>query len=388
MKTRDIVLLSTAEWENPFWTNKQHVAVELAKQGHKIFYIDSLGLRRPTVSNQDMARIIKRLKKAFKTPKEVKKNIWVWSPVLIPFQNKNLIRKFNYFILNNWLNYWLKKLNFEQDLFWTYNPLTTKLFDTNKYKQLVYHCVDEIKAQPGMPIDILEQAEQELLFLSDVVFTTSIKLYESRKTFNKNTYYLPNVADFDHFSKARDEKTEIPLDLQQIPSPRIGFIGAISGYKIDFKLLEYLARKHSNYSFVLIGKVGEGDPWTNVDNLKNYKNIYFLGPRLYNELPAYLKGIDVAILPNNINKYTESMFPMKFFEYLAAGKPIVSVNLSSLQEYKNVCYLSKNYEEFSKNIEIALKNVNFNLEKRLSLASKFTYKNRTSKMMNIIKGLK
>ncbi len=388
MKKEDIVLLSTAEWDNPFWTNKQHVAVELAKLDYRVFYIDSLGLRRPSVSTQDGKRIIKRIKKAIKPPIEVRKNIWVWSPILIPFQSKKIIRKVNFFLLNNWLDYWLDKLEFNKNIFWTYNPLTMDLFDVQKYDKLIYHCVDEIKAQPGMPVKILERAEKNLIVNSDVIFTTSLKLYESRKLWNSNTYYLPNVADFDHFSKAMDESTNIPTDLLKIPSPRIGFIGAISSYKLDFDLIEYLAKKHPNYSFIFIGKIGEGDPWTNVDKLKKYNNIYFLGPRDYNVLPNYLKGIDVTILPNKINEYTKSMFPMKFFEYLAAGKPIVSVDLPALKEFRNVFLVSKTYEEFSENIDKFLENPNFNLEERMILAKKYTYKERTKKMIKIIEGLK
>ena len=384
MKQKDIILLSTAEWDNPFWTNKQHVAVELAKRGHRVFYIDSLGLRRPSVSSQDISRIVKRVKKAFQKPKKVQENLWVWSPILLPFQSKPWVRKFNFFLLNKWLKFWLRNLNLDQDIFWTYNPLTTKLFDTKSYKQLIYHCVDEIKAQPGMPVEILEEAEEELTTLSDFVFATSMKLYETRKVWNDKTYYFSNVADFNHFSKAREKSTLVPSDLSTIPSPRVGFIGALSGYKVDFKLLEYLATTHPDYSFVLIGKVGEGDPWTNIDNLKKCNNVFFLGPKPYEQLPAYLKGLEVVTLPNNINEYTDSMFPMKFFEYLAAGKPIVSVNLLALQEYKNICFLSETYEDFSNNIEIALKDSDYNLEERLSLAKKFTYKTRTAKMMNII----
>jgi len=380
----DIILLSTAEWDNPFWTNKQHVAKELAKRGHRVFYIDSLGLRRPSATSQDLRRIIKRVKKAFQPPREVQKNLWVWSPILLPFQSKSWVREINYTILNRWLNFWLKRLKFKKDIFWTYNPMTTKVFDTKLYKKLIYHCVDEIKAQPGMPTKIIEQAEIELVKQADFIFTTSKKLYDTRKRWNENTFYFSNVADFNHFAKARQKDTIIPDDLKNIPTPRIGFIGAISGYKIDFKLIEFLAKKHSNYSFIFIGKVGEGDPWTNIDNLKKLDNIYFLGAKPYDKLPNYLKGIDVAILPNNINEYTNAMFPMKFFEYLSAGKPIVSVDLLALQDYKDICYLSKDYNEFSYNLQRVLEDINYNLKDRLELAKQFTYESRTNKMMHII----
>ena len=387
MKKRDIVLLSTAEWDNPFWTNKQHVAVELAKLGHRVFYIDSLGLRRPSVNSQDISRIARRIEKALRCPRKVQNNLWVWSPLLLPFQSIAAVRNFNRIILNRWLDHWLKRLDFDKDIFWTYNPLTSKLFSTEEYDKLIYHCVDEIKAQPGMPVHILEEAENELVTRSDFVFTTSRHLYETRKRLNPHTHYFSNVADFDHFSKAIDAETAIPEDLLAIPKPRIGFIGAISGYKIDFNLIEYLAKAHPYYSFVLIGKVGEGDPWTNIEQLKNLKNIYLLGPRPYASLPCYLKGFDVAMLPNNLNEYTKSMFPMKFFEYLAAGKPVVSTDLDSLKEFESIIFLSQDYQEFSTNLSKALEHPKENLEEGLALAKKFTYESRTRKMLDIIEGV-
>jgi glycosyltransferase involved in cell wall biosynthesis len=231
---------------------------------------------------------------------------------------------------------------------------------------------------------MIEKAEEELLKKADIVFTTSSQLLKSRKVLNPRSYYFPNVADHDHFSRALLHGTIVPDDLRVIQPPRIGFIGAISSYKVDFNLIAYVARAHPDWSVVLIGKVGEGDPWTNIENIKNLPNVFILGPRPYTQLPAYLKGIDVAILPNQLNAYTQAMFPMKFFEYLAAGKPIVSVNLPALREYSDMAYLAKSYEDFVLGIEKAL---NDSVEKRIRrsmIASQYTYKSRTEQMMLII----
>src|SRR3989304_188571 len=99
MTTRphDVVMLSTADWDNPFWTNKQHVAVQLAASGYRVFYIDSLGLRRPSASAQDTKRIFRRLQKSVTGPRKVWENIWVWSPFVIPLQKYGLIRRLNRF---------------------------------------------------------------------------------------------------------------------------------------------------------------------------------------------------------------------------------------------------------------------------------------------------
>ncbi|MDR9768939.1 hypothetical protein [Acetomicrobium sp.] len=229
----DIVLFSTSDWDNPFWTNKQHVALELNKQGHRIFYIDSIGLRRPSANPSDINRIAKRILKACGSPKMVRGDLWVWSPLLIPFHRLNIITKINYTILNRWLHYWLRKLKFKPRLLWTYNPITMKLLDTTRFDIIVYHCVDEIKEQPGMPYETIKEAEEKLVSTADIIFVTSQSLLETRKQLNSRTYYFPNVADYDHFSKAMLNSTAVPDDLDNIPKPRIGFVGA----KVDIKLI-------------------------------------------------------------------------------------------------------------------------------------------------------
>lgn len=384
MKTTDIVMLSTADWDNPFWTNKQHVACELARTGYKVFYIDSLGLRRPSASVQDMKRILGRLKKAIRPPQNVRENLWVWSPIVIPFQRYKFVQFLNRFLLNAGLKFWLWKLSFKNSWFWTYNPMTTRFFNLKDYNKTVYHCVDEIKAQPGMPVEEIEAAETELMREVGVCFVTAEHLLETRRQLNPKTHYFSNVADYAHFSKARDEATVIPADMAEFKKPVIGFVGAISGYKVNFDLLKQMSDKHPEWSIVMIGKVGEGDPWTDVSLLKDNKNIHFIGPRDYKTLPNYLKSFDVAILPNMLNEYTKSMFPMKFFEYLAAGLPVVATQLHAIREYTHVAAICASNEEFVQAIENALAGKVASLESRLEVAKEKTYERRTARMLEII----
>ncbi len=382
---RNIILLSTADWDNPFWTNKQHVAVDLAKRGNKILYIDSLGLRSPGLNKKDFTRIIKRIIKAIKPPRQVSDNIWVWSPITLPWNNYKLVRQINRIFLKLAITFWSKKLSLLNPWLWTYNPLTTEFIDLKKYNKVIYHCVDEIKAQPGMPVNILERAEKDLVSGADIVFVTAPNLLISRKKLNDNTYYFSNVADFNHFSKAMKADTLVPTDLLEIKGPILGFIGAVSSYKVNFELLIYIAEQRPEWNIVIIGQVGEGDPSTDVAKLESMSNIYILGPRPYKDLPCYLKGFDVALLPNNINEYTDNMFPMKFFEYLAAGKPVVSVELKAIMEFEGIVKIGKNKELFLEAIEETLQGKVANLEDRISLASKYTYESRSNKMLNMIK---
>ncbi|MBU9828368.1 glycosyltransferase [Rahnella sp. FC061912-K] len=381
---KEIVLLSTADWDNPFWTNKQHVAVEFARRGYKVLYIDSLGLRKPSLNKKDFSRILKKLFKALRPPKKVQENIWIWSPITLPWNEYRAVRSFNKFYLSFFVKVWSKFLGFRKPWLWTYNPLTTEFLNPHDFSKTIYHCVDEIKAQPGMPIDVLEREEKTLIQQASIVFVTALQLKESRVQWNKNIHYFSNVADYVHFNKAVTENYTIPDDMKNITSPIVGFIGAVSSYKIDLDLISYLALQRPQYSIVIIGEIGEGDPSTKIDILKKHKNIHLLGPKPYNVLPQYLKYFDVALLPNNLNQYTDNMFPMKFFEYLAAGKPIVSVDLSSIKEFHNVVKIGKDNLEFVVGVDAVICGDVIPLDERLALAKEYTYETRTDKMLEML----
>jgi glycosyltransferase involved in cell wall biosynthesis len=380
----DIVMLSTADWDNPFWTNKQHVAVELARRGHRVLYVDSLGLRRPSASAQDLGRIGRRLARAVRPPREVRERLWVWSPLAIPLQHRPLVRALNRASLAAGLSICAGVLRLRREVLWTYNPMTTRLFPMRGFDTVVYHCVDEIDAQRGMPAHEIREAERELLAAADCCFVTAEHLLATRRPHCANIHYLPNVADFEHFARARAADTAIPDDLARLPAPRIGFVGAISDHKIDVALLRRLAEAHPEWSIVLIGKIGEGDPWADVAELRGLSNMHLLGPRSYAELPAYLKGFDAALLPSALNDYTRGMFPMKFFEYLAAGCPVVSTELPALRAYAHVASFAATHEEFVAALESALRGRGPALAARLAVAREHTYERRTARMLELL----
>ena len=381
----DVVLVSTADWDNPFWTNKQHTAVALAKRGHRVLYIDSQGLRRPSLGARDFRRVLRRLGKALAAPREVRPNIWVWSPFAIPLQKYALVRGLNRLLLGVGLARALRLTGLRRDVLWTYSPLTTRLYDLKPYRLAVYHCVDDIKAQPGMPRETIEAADEALTRAADIVFTTAPRLQELHAPLNPETHYAPNVADYDHFSRART--AEVPDDLKALPGRVIGFVGAVSGYKLDLELLKAVAELRPGYSFVLIGEVGEGDPWTDISALQGTGNIHLIGPRPYEQLPDYLAGFDVAIIPSRINEYTASMFPMKFFEYLAAGRPVVATSLPALEGYGALLFRADTAEDFARALDAAIAGEGADLEQRTAMARAHTYDSRLEGMIDQILAL-
>ena len=385
----NIVMLSTAEWDNPFWTNKQHTACSLADSGHRVFYIESLGLRSPDANHgRDWRRLFKRLLRAFLLPRRVRKNVWVWSPLVIPAASSKLLQYINKFLFSTVLVFYRYLYSFRSAVLWTYNPLTLLYTKPNLFDALIYHCVDEISAQPGMNAKLIQMQEKKLCSLADHVFVTSSSLYSTRSQWTNYITYLPNVVDPDHFSKDRSVSASVPVEYESIPEPRLLFVGALSAYKVDFKLVQKLALICPNWSIVLVGLVGEGDPGTSINQLLDIENIYLLGPKPYKELPGLMHYSDVGLLPCVLNNYTRAMFPMKFFEYLAAGLPVVSTNLPSLEEFADYVNFANSAEEFASQInDILAHSSAFDQLGVKKLVSNHSYRKRTEKMIATIKYL-
>jgi glycosyltransferase involved in cell wall biosynthesis len=380
----DVVLLSTAEWANPFWTNKQHTALQLARLGCRVFYVDSLGLRRPTATAKDFKRLFQRLLRAFRPPRRAAAGVWVWSPLLVPAARHSWLKALNRIVLRVGLAFWLLILGFRKAVLWTYNPITSTLLRLQDYRLVVYHCVDDIAAQPGMDAAGIWASEQQLCEAADLVFVTSKELLASRASLNPaNTYYYPNVVDYAHFARGGSPDGSTPADLLgSCPSPRIGFVGAISSYKVDFLLLRELAEANPQWSFVLLGSVGEGDPLTDPALLEGLANLHLLGPRSYADLPAYMAAFDVALIPAPINAYTRAMFPMKFFEYLAAGAPVVATPLPALEDFGDVFLQASTPAQFTAAIASILEGQSgLNPEHADRLARAYSYRERTQWML-------
>lgn len=358
LEKRDCILFSTADWDTPYWTNKQHTAVEMARLGWRVLYVESVGIRAPNLrSGMDLGRIARRLWRGLRGPRQVQDTIWVISPLTVPFkQGHPWIKAFNQGFLAWTIQRFLKRRHFIDPLIWTYHPFMLKtlehlgLASRRTRAQIAYHCVDDIAAIPGVDAQAFHVEEAKLLKLSDAVFTTAESLQARCSEFNSNTHFFPNVADPSHFGKALIE-APLPNDLAQIPEPRLAYIGALSDFKVDFELLKAVADQHPEWHFVLIGEEREGQNNAVLASMSRMPNVHLLGYKPYRELPDYLRGIRVGLLPTLINDYTRGMFPMKYYEYLSAGVPVVSTPLEFTQSTRTWMEIASTSAEFAEAID-------------------------------------
>ncbi|KVH47204.1 glycosyl transferase family 1 [Burkholderia diffusa] len=329
----DCVLFSTADWDEPYWTNKQHTASILASRGWRVLYVESVGFRAPKVgSGRDWARLWRRLWRGMQSlmlgPARRAPNVWVLSPLMVPAKHHwPLLRALNQALLRWTVTRFTRGSRFVAPVVWTYHPYMLDAISRLSRGPLVYHCVDDIGAIPGVDVDAFELAQRELLAGCDAVFTTATALLDKCRPYNANTHFFGNVVDADHFGAALQDAGPLPAELAAIPTPRIVYHGVLSDFKVDFALLHDAARMRPDWHWVLIGEEREGQRSDLAARVAALPNVHRLGYRSYDTLPAYLRGMQVGMLPTLLNDYTRSMFPMKFYEYLAAGLPVVSTPL-------------------------------------------------------------
>lgn len=200
---------------------------------------------------------------------------------------------------------------------WYYTPMMLSFSRHLDASALVYDCMDELSKFRFAPEGLLE-LEQELIDKADLVFTGGSSLFEAKKDRHASVHLFPSSVDRDHFGKARTAIKD-PADQAELPHPRLGFFGVIDE-RFDIDLLDRIAEMRPEWSFVMAGPVVKIAP----EDLPQRPNIHYLGPKTYGELPSYLAGWDVALMPFAMNESTQFISPTKTPEYLSGGKPIVS----------------------------------------------------------------
>jgi len=223
----------------------------------------------------------------------------------------------------NLLDEYLAAERLEDFTAWYYTPMALRFSDHLTPEVTVYDCMDELSAFQGAPPELIEQ-EQRLFERADVVFAGGASLFASKKTQHGNVHLFPSSIEQAHFAKAREGKQD-PADQAQIPHPRIGFYGVLDE-RLDRDLLREVAAAHPEWHFVLIGPVVK----IREEDLPRGANLHYLAQKDYAELPAYLSGWDVAMLPFARNQSTRFISPTKTPEYLAAGKPTVSTPITDV----------------------------------------------------------
>lgn len=325
LKHKDIVIISISDWEGPKRI-RQYLSEELARQGNRVLFVESQYTFSKFIKKPSLSRLFRFLR----GPRRLAEDLYLLAtfPFLPGGEFSGFLSRTNWNIERTFLRNAMKRLGFRNPLLWmfAYNarPLIGKLGESLS----IYFCNDAF----SLLVDskTLQQRvaalEQDLLKEVDVVFTVSDKLSQEKSQFHPSVHTIYHGVDIRLFQQSISMPGATrPADLPA-KSPIIGYSGVIR-YMLDLEMIGFVADRQPGWSIVLVGPVTESraDFYSQIEELKRRPNVHFLGSKRPEELPPYINAFDVCLLPyvqGEVSTYYSA--PLKFYEYLAAGKPVVS----------------------------------------------------------------
>ena len=385
LKNENIICISSIDWDF-IWQGHQEIMSNFAKNGNKVLFIENTGARSPGI--KDYSRIKNRIKNWIKGVKGIREeidNLYVFSPIVLPFPYSRIARWINRRLMLVTIERWMRSADFTNPIIWTFlpTPLSIDIADNLTRKLFIYYCIDNFAASSAHARKI-KQSEKTLLSKVDMVFTTSRELYNYCSGYNKQVYTFPFGVNFSQFERVSSGSKEKPLELKDIRPPMIGYVGGVHKW-IDLDLIKKAAENHPEYSFVFIGPVQ-----TDVSRLSGLKNIYFLGKKDHEILPCFIKAFDACIIPYLITDYTNNVYPTKLNEYLALGKGVVSTALPEVCSFnsqfgEDLVYIAHDVSDFSSLIRKAMDEKGQEVrDKRINVARQNSWENRMEEMCALI----
>ena len=293
-----------------------------------------------------------------------------FSPILygkMPILDSKLANKLSIKLTSPNLYSVLSKNKFgDVDILWLTNPKYYYLIDKIKYKKLFYRCADDISAFKES-CKTITYFEEEIIKKADRVFVTAHSLIEKKKYLRDDLIYLPNGVELDNFIR---DKYILPEEYKNNDRKKCIYVGAIDHW-FDVKLIKNCAEKLKNIDFYLIGPVRTG-----LSILESNKNVHILGKKDYKDIPNYLYYSDVSIIPFEVSTLTDSITPIKLYEYMSVGLNVVSTNFKEMQYINSPAYVAKDYDEFCSDIEQAIENKEENRGKNIQFAKENTWEKR------------
>ncbi|MDP3787238.1 MAG: ElyC/SanA/YdcF family protein [Candidatus Omnitrophota bacterium] len=384
LKNENIICISSIDWDF-IWQGHQEIMSTFAKNGNRVLFIENTGIRSPTL--RDIPRIRKRIVNWLNSIKGFRKeteNLYIYSPLILPFPYSRIARWVNKYLMLKALNQWMKVMRFDNPIVWTFLPtgIALDIIHSVNAKVLIYYYIADFDNLVKNHIK-LRKTEEKLIKECDIIFVQGQYFKEKCLKFNKNVFIFPfgvNIDVFENFKK--HNHCDIPKDLAGIRHPVIGYIGGLHRH-IDFDLIKDMAIKHPEWSIVMIGP-----EQTDISQIRDLKNIYLLGKKDFSQLPSYVNQFDVGIVPYLLTEYTETVYPTKVNEYHIMGKPVVSTFLPEVikSDKDGLVLIAGDSADFPEKIKSALsaKTDKESINARISAARSNSWSNRIEEMSSIM----
>jgi len=386
-RQHDILCISSIDWDF-IWQGHQELMSRLAAQGHRVLFIENTGVRQVRVS--DMGRIRARLKnwkRGTNGFREERPNLFVHSPLVLPLPYSRVAGWINRQVMMRSITRWMRATGFSRPVVWTFlpTPLARDVIARIDPVATVYHCVDEFASSSADARRIVG-SEEALFREADLVFVTSEKLRERAARFSQRVHLFPSGVNLEAFGAARESGVPVPGDLARLPRPIAGYVGGIHQW-VDQDLLAATAANLPDTTFALVGPAQ-----VDVSRLQACPNVHLLGQRPHAEVPAYVQGFDVGLVPYRIADYTANVYPAKMNEYLAMGKPVVATDLPEVHRFNRdhgeIIAVGKTAEGFADAIQQAVTETGSEARiRRIAVAERNGWTHRLADMSALVDGV-
>jgi glycosyltransferase involved in cell wall biosynthesis len=379
----DVICFSSIDW-GVLWQGHHEIAVALAARGYRVLFVENTGVRRPGI--HDLPRLRQRLRdwrrgdRGFRAERE---NLVVYSPLLLPFPYSATARAINRVLLLRALRAWLGP-GAGPPVLWTFLPtaLVRDVIRALDPALTVYYCVNDFAASSPLAKRIVD-SEARLVAEAELVFASAEGLRGRAVRFRDDVELFPFGVDFRIFEEARQGSAPLPADLRALSRPLVGYVGGIHRW-VDQDLLVAVAERLPEASFALVGPIQ-----AEASRLARRPNVHLLGARPHAEVPGYIKGFDVGVIPYRFASYTADVCPAKLNEYLAMGIPVVATDLPALRrftaEHGPVVTLAREADAFAAAIRRALAERSpAERERRIEVARRHRWDERIARMLALV----
>lgn len=321
-------------------TSKHHIMRRLAEH-NDVIWVNWHASRRPSIGMTDLKAIAAKLGQIRRGPRQVAGRLTVLTPCQLPLPGINAARQLNARMVRRAIQRVLRHLPSRPVQIWSFAPDVAELVGSFGEELVVYYCVDAFGEFPGYDRAMIDRRERELLDRSGLVLTTSEPLFEAKRALHPNVHMVQHGVDHAHLSRSLHENLPVPTDLRHLPRPLYGFVGVIGNW-LDTDIVAGLAKAHPQASIVMIGP-----EMTPRGACAGLPNVHWLGGRNHAELPAYLRQFDVGLIPFRRVPLTHNANPIKLYEYLSAGVPVVSTSLPAVQKMPESVWLADDISEWA-----------------------------------------
>lgn len=381
----NLVYFGPGPWSG-LWRNRHHLMTRFA-QHNRVLYVEPAPYLRPVVRQLLQGQ---EGWQALRSPRlsQEQESLYVYhSPAFAPMSGRRSLNTITRTVRRALLLRAMQRLEMERPIVWLSRPEMGELIGQFHEQLTIYHVVDEYTAYQGVTEDLaswLRLQEKRLMAQVDLVIVVSPTLWEAKRSYNPHTYLVPNGVDLEAFNRAQIEKAIPPTDLNAIPEPRLVYAGLI-GMRLDLTLLLAVARRHPDWSLVFIGQVDNRGCEDELVNLQALPNVHFLGMKPASAVPRYLLACQVCLLPYRRSEESRHIDPIKLYEGLASGKPIVSTPIPAVLPYSDLIWLASDDSEFETAVQEALtERDNGRVTRRQSIAAANTWEKRVEQISALI----